>query len=117
MPTDGTAMWRKSRHDLAENAKAVAPPADWWTPERDLLASVVDALNVLIWKGTKDAQKGQNRPKPIQRPGVGNGAKRTGTPVPLENALELLRPGRDAGADEHGQPDRPDGPEGDTPGG
>lgn len=71
MPGDGTAMWRKARREKPEGGKrSVEPPDDWWTPERDLLATVADGINVLAWLQTKDAQTGRNRPKPIPRPGT-----------------------------------------------
>lgn len=30
-----------------------------------MLAAMLDALNILAWQNTKDAQKGRNRPKSV----------------------------------------------------
>lgn len=70
MPADGTAQWRHARRNPSPDVKAAEPPADWWVPERDLLAGISDGLSVLIWLHTEDARQGRNRPKPITRPGV-----------------------------------------------
>lgn len=90
LPSDGTAIWRKHRLEPApQGRKATAPPDDWWTPERDLLAGIQDALTVLAWQRTKDAERGQNFPKPIPRPGVraeASPARR----MPPKDAMALL---------------------------
>lgn len=72
LPGDGTAYWRANRRAMkpGKSLAAAPPPADWWTPERDLLASLHDRLADLLWIQTKDAQTGKNRPRPIPRPGV-----------------------------------------------
>lgn len=49
-----------------------------------LLASTVDALNLLVWSKTKDAEKGMNRPKSI-----------VASIVPNDNELEGFRTGED----------------------
>lgn len=41
-----------------------------WGLGEQLLATVVDQVNVLLWQKTKDGYKNRNRPKPIPRPGV-----------------------------------------------
>lgn len=40
-----------------------------WTVTDHLLALEVDYLAILAWQGTKDGQKGRNKPKPLPRPG------------------------------------------------
>lgn len=40
-----------------------------WNPSDYIQALGVDYLAFLGWAKTKDAQKNQNRPKPIERPG------------------------------------------------
>lgn len=48
----------------------VAGPADaQWGPTEQLLALIGDLTQTLVWFKSKDGQKGQNRPKPIPRPG------------------------------------------------
>lgn len=117
LPGDGTAMWRAGRRTIAPDAKGSPPPADFWTPDRDLLASVVDLLAVQVWQKTKDATKGRNAPKPIQRPGI-TPEKTYGKPRSVSEVLALLRPDVVADGDEpHDQPDAADDPEGDTPSG
>lgn len=44
--------------------------AEPWGLSEQLLAQIVDNQNIQIWFKTKDGEKGRNRPKPIQRPGV-----------------------------------------------
>lgn len=73
LPGDGTAVWRSHRRaikDGAEPVKVVEPPADYWTPDRMLLAGIDDTLRVLAWQNTADGRKGRNYPTPIPRPGV-----------------------------------------------
>lgn len=127
LPTDGTALWRKARQNPAPGRKAVAPPDSWWSPERDLLAGLTDAVNVLVWLHTDDARKGRghNRPKPISRPGIAGEGKRFGkTSLPRAEVERILRsvgpprlggPGLDPGDEEHRQVDDADQPE-DHPG-
>jgi hypothetical protein len=97
MPSDGTAMWRKGRRQKpTKGTKALPPPDDWWTAERDLLAGIIDHLAVLAWQRTEDGSKGRNLPKPIPRPGV-NGARkppRVGDPIARLEAMSgrSLRP-------------------------
>jgi len=92
LPGDGTAQWRKARRTPSDTiAKASPPPDDWWTAERDLLASVVDALNVLAWQKTKDGSKGNNPPKPIRRPGVVDDSRHLGkTTLPRAEVERIL---------------------------
>lgn len=90
LPADGTALWRKHRREPAKTgARATQPPDDWWTPERDLLATVADALHIIAWQKTKDAQTGRNFPKPIPRPGIANDTPR-GPRLPPRDAVALL---------------------------
>jgi hypothetical protein len=72
LPGDGTALWRANRRGMKPGVSlsATPPPADWWTPDRDLIASLHDRLADLLWIHTKDAADGKNRPRPIPRPGV-----------------------------------------------
>lgn len=94
LPGDGTALWRAGRRvksKAVKGAKATPPPDEYWTAERELLAQVIDGLNILAWQKTKDGSKGRNAPKPIRRPGVESG-ERTGTPVSAAEALRRLRP-------------------------
>lgn len=63
-------MWRAARRNIQKGAKPTPPPDDFWTPDRDLLATIIDELAVLAWQPTKDGAKGRNAPKPIRRPGV-----------------------------------------------
>lgn len=42
-----------------------------WGLQEQLLAAIADVLAWTAWSRTKDAQHNRNRPKPIQRPGVG----------------------------------------------
>lgn len=115
MPADGTAQWRYARRNPAPDRKAMDPPDDWWTAERDLLAGIRDDLAALFWTRTKDAQDGRNFPKPIPRPGVRSGAVKPDRLPPSEAMAVLARigpsggPGLNAGSDEHGEPDRTEG--------
>lgn len=67
----GRLSWRRLdvlvRHLPADSATAHAlyGAAVEWSPTEHLLASVVDALNVMIWQ---NSPKGA-RPRPIPRPG------------------------------------------------
>jgi Family of unknown function (DUF5361) len=62
-----------------------------WTLDNHLLASQLDALNLLLWQKTKDGHKNKNRPKPIDRPGVKTTEKTTGTPMSIEDAEKWLQ--------------------------
>jgi hypothetical protein len=111
LPAEGTAQWRHARRNPAPDRKPVDPPDDWWTAERDLLASIIERLDVMLWRQTEDGHRGRNAPKPIPRPGVKAARKVTRLPA-AEAAARLSRigplsggPGLDAGADEHGEPD------------
>ncbi|WP_280438926.1 DUF5361 domain-containing protein [Nocardia cyriacigeorgica] len=66
-------------------------PNEWqWGLNELLLAAAVDALHLLVWSKTKDAQRGgRNRPKPIPRPGVA-GPERIGDAMPIEQLNELI---------------------------
>lgn len=46
------------------------PEDRFWTPDRQLMATIADRLAVLIWQPTENGRKGRNPPKPIPRPGV-----------------------------------------------
>lgn len=92
LPGDGTAMWRAGRKNLPDDVEASGPPDDFWTPDRDLLASVIDGQNLLIWLKTEDARKGRNRPKPITRPGVKSPTMQDATPMSAAELLAILRP-------------------------
>lgn len=71
LPLDGTAVWREARRSKpAGVAKAVDPPDEWWSAERDLLAAILDRLNVLVWQPTEDGRAGRNAPQPTRRPGA-----------------------------------------------
>lgn len=61
-----------------------------WTLEAHLLASQLDALNIMIWQKSKDGSKNRNRPKPIDRPGVKTSEKTTGTAMSIEDADKWL---------------------------
>jgi len=101
LPGDGTALWRKSRRDLegSQEYKSTPPPDEYWTPERHMLADLIDIGAQLLWAKTEDARRGINRPQPIPRPGV-TGEKRYGTPMTATEVLAILRPS--PGGDPHG---------------
>lgn len=61
--------------DSAYKAVTADQDALFWTPDRQLLASIVDLLSILVWQPTKDGRRGRNKPKPIKRPGVSDEAK------------------------------------------
>lgn len=99
MPLDGTAVWREARRQKPVHAaKPVAPPDEWWTPERDLLASILDALRVLIWQPTEDGRHGRNAPQPTRRPGVDRSVPRRGVDPSQKVARLLKMAGRDTPA-------------------
>lgn len=87
LPSDGTAMWRHARRNPKPGVVA-DPPADWWTPERDLLASVVDSISRLTW--ALRGKEGSAPPKPIKRPGVEQGRVMGKTSLPPEQVLAAL---------------------------
>jgi hypothetical protein len=121
LPGDGTALWRAGRRVKSTKVgktKATPPPDEYWTPERELQAQTIDALNVLSWHNTKDGKHGRNPPKPIRRPGVEQG-ERTGTPVSAAEAMRRLRPrGVVADGDEpHAEPEGPQDAQRDAPSG
>ena len=55
--------------DLGRDAGqgAVKIGGDLRSLQLQLLASCLDALNLLIWMRTEDGQKGKNRPKPVAK--------------------------------------------------
>lgn len=51
---------------LRENSRIKMKMSDRNVPmEQLLMASMVDRLSILVWKDTKDGQKGRNKPKSI----------------------------------------------------
>ena len=55
-------------------ARATGGESVWGLPEQ-LLAGIIDHLAVIAWQRTEDGTKGRNRPKPIPRPGITDGAE------------------------------------------
>lgn len=90
-PDAGTALWRAAVDSPRGAGVARRPPASWWTPERDLLASVIDLLSIQVWQRSEDGSKNRNRPKPIERPGVSSGRRMGATSLPQEQVLAILR--------------------------
>lgn len=115
LPGDGTAMWRDSRRNMAKDAKTSPPPDDFWTPERDLLASAIDLLAVQVWQSTQDGHKGRNMPEPIRRPGIKQSGSHRGTPMSAAQVRARLRPDVREGDEPGDEPDGPQDTEGDTP--
>lgn len=72
-------------------ARSIHGDALNWDLNAHLLASQLDALNILIWMKTKDGQKNRNRPKPIERPGTKTSEKTTGTAMSIEEADKWLQ--------------------------
>lgn len=75
LPLDGTALWRAQRRTYDPDkvkGGGFSPPPEWWTPERDLLASLVDVLNLRVWQA--GGCKG-SRPLPVDRPGHEEGRR------------------------------------------
>ena len=109
LPVDGTALWRAMRRAYKPGeGKSAPPPAEWWTPERDLLAAVLDNQALQLWQ----AGGGQgSRPKPIRRPGseprAADGVERTGRPMTVAE-FEAIRSGLSRAAGE----ERPPGADG-----
>lgn len=118
LPVDGTAVWRKRRREAPAGGKSPAAdlPDEWWTPERDLMASLIDIGNSLMWAKTEDARKGINRPKPLRRPGVVDADKRYGTAADPATVMALLRPSSalGEGVQEREPGEGPDDPEDDA---
>lgn len=50
--------------------RALAGEESAWGLQEQLLASVFDAAQMLVWMQSEDGAKGRNRPKPFPRPGV-----------------------------------------------
>ncbi|AYG02367.1 hypothetical protein D7I44_01675 [Gryllotalpicola protaetiae] len=66
-------------------------PDNVWGLREQLLAAAVDALRLLWWAQTADAEKNRNRPKPIPRPGVKKAGRTTrGQAMPLEELKRQL---------------------------
>lgn len=100
MPIDGTAVWRKHRRATPSGERvAVEPPDDFWTPDRDLIAGLTDAVVRLTW--AMAGRKGSAPPAPIPRPGV-HRPTRYGTPMSAPDLLAFLYPG----GEERDQEDR-----------
>lgn len=58
-----------------------------WSAQEHLTANLIDLVMLLVWFKTSDGQKGRNRPKPVQRPGVNQqseGVSLGGAGVPVE---------------------------------
>lgn len=55
-------------------ARATGGDSVWGLSEQ-LLAGIIDHLAVIAWQRTEDGAKGRNRPKPIPRPGITDGAE------------------------------------------
>lgn len=91
LPPDGTAFWRAAVDDPRGSGVPRKPPASYWVPERDLMASVIDLLHILVWQRTRDGQRGTNQPKPIERPGVSSGRRMGRTSLPQEQVRALLK--------------------------
>jgi len=120
LPGDGTAMWRAARRNMPKDVKASLPPDDFWTPDRDLLATIIDELAILAWQPTKDGNNGRNAPKPIRRPGVKMpGESKYGSDgISVEEFEAVWSAARDGeSVDPHAEPDAPEDPEGDAPSG
>lgn len=83
-------MWREARRNPKPGGRPADPPADWWTPERDLQATIIDLLRILIWQPSSDGHKGINPPKPLRRPGVTEGRSMGKTSLPPEEARAIL---------------------------
>lgn len=115
LPLDGTAVWRKRVRESAGKAsgKHAPPPAEWWTPERDLLAMIADGQAMRMWQA--GGNKGP-KPRPIRRPGVSSATHSTDMPQEqVRAALDAIGPRSravavDDPADDPQQPER--GPNG-----
>lgn len=69
--TRGSALFRSLHGD---------EDTEWGITEH-LLAVNADALNLLVWLKTADAENGRNQPRPIPRPGVEDDTKSIGDTV------------------------------------
>jgi len=81
----GEMSWRELRVFLrylppeSKTARAIDPPDPdqaWWTPERHLMATLIDAVRegtfaAIVMGGDPKKTKRLKPPKPIPRPGVG----------------------------------------------
>ena len=70
----------------------VYPERAGWTMPMMLMADMVDALRILVWQKTKDAQDGKNFPEPIPRPGIEKPKARKGSqvkPQPLSKIKKI----------------------------
>jgi hypothetical protein len=47
-------------------------PEWYWTPDNQLLATVIDELRVANWQRSEDGHKNRNHPDPYPRPGAEN---------------------------------------------
>lgn len=73
-------------------------PEALWTTDRALAAGCLNALNLLVWSKSKDAQRNRNRPKPVG-PDARAGRVHRGmamTKEELDAVLRLPRGGEDA---------------------
>lgn len=69
-----------------------------WGFVEQLMATQIDALNMLIWMQSEDGRKNRNRPKPVPRPGVSSGEQSVGRdPLPVDQMSAWL--GWDAPSD------------------
>ncbi|MGI5222493.1 DUF5361 domain-containing protein [Nocardia sp. CA-290969] len=85
---DFRAIFAYPHPDMAVT-RAMRPDEWQWGLTEQLLASAVDALTLLVWAKTKDAQKGRNRPKPIPRPGIAR-PERIGDAMSIEELNALI---------------------------
>jgi hypothetical protein len=76
----------------SETGRAYNGEAAEWSRTDHLLASVFDAMRVLIWQNENMGRKSPTqRPRPLPRPGLDETpASRMGTPVPLEELKVML---------------------------
>ncbi|WP_424945142.1 DUF5361 domain-containing protein [Cellulomonas shaoxiangyii] len=86
------------------------PPDDFWTPDRDLLAAVVDGLRILAWQNTEDGHEGRNIPEPLPRPGF----EKPEAPAPVDPRVARRRLAEMAGRS-GGRPDDPGADQVDEP--
>ena len=103
LPPDGTAVWRaqRRRYSPDDPGRVAAPGPDWWTADRDLLASIIDAGNLRLWQA--GGGKG-SKPLPIERPGHEAGRRTyAGTPMTPQEFLERWP---SAAGSEHGTEER-----------
>lgn len=85
---EGTAWSRALSKDATGKPVKHTPPPDWWwTPERDLLATLIDLKRGEMWAMSDRNLRGP-APKPIPRPGNRAEAE---VEVPNDVALSVLR--------------------------